>query len=145
MLQDIYLQGISASPGVAIGAAYVIDRNRISAVERSIGAGEVEEECRLFREAVSRSRQQLEEVKNRVAEPRLAEHLHIIDTHLLILDDQMLVDDTIDTIKKERINAEGALKRIWANSGLYSTVSRTNTCGSAGLISTPWAIVFCAI
>ena len=112
MLQDIFLQGISASPGVAIGAAYVIDRNRISAVERPIDVDEVEAECRLFQEAVSRSRQQLQEVKNRVAEPRLAEHLHIIDTHLLILEDQMLVGETLSLIRVERINAEGALKRI---------------------------------
>ncbi len=105
------LLGIGASPGIVIGATYVVDRNRIKAVERSIDESEIALEIQSFQAAVIKSKKQLEDVKEAVADRRLAEHLHIIDTHLLILDDQMLVDDTIDTIKKERINAEGALKR----------------------------------
>jgi phosphotransferase system enzyme I (PtsI) len=111
MMQDIFLVGIGASPGIAIGVAYVIDRSRISALERSLEAHEIDDEIGLFQHALQRSRQQLEDVKNRVADPRMAEHLHIIDTHLLILEDQMLVGETIETIRRERINAEGALMR----------------------------------
>ena len=109
--QERVLFGIGASPGIAIGATYVVDRTRIKAVERGILPDEVPEEIRLFKEAVFKSKQQLEDVKRAVADRSLVEHLHIIDTHLLILDDQMLVGDTIDTITNGRINAEGALKR----------------------------------
>jgi phosphotransferase system enzyme I (PtsI) len=109
--QERVLFGIGASPGIAIGATYVVDRTRIKAVERGILSDEVPEEIRLFKEAVFKSKQQLEDVKRAVADRSLVEHLHIIDTHLLILDDQMLVGDTIDIISNGRINAEGALKR----------------------------------
>lgn len=111
MMQDIFLVGIGASPGIAIGAAYVVDRRRMSAVERALEPGEAEEEVLLLEQALQRSRQQLEDVKKRVADPHIAEHLHIIDTHLLILKDPMLVDETIATIRRDRINAEGALMR----------------------------------
>jgi phosphotransferase system enzyme I (PtsI) len=109
--EDITLFGIGASPGIAIGASYVVDRARIKPVERQISAVEVEEEIAAFREAVTLSKKQLEDVKRSVADKRLAEHLHIIDTHLLILEDQLLVDDSIELIRNQRINAEGALKR----------------------------------
>ena len=109
--EDITLFGIGASPGIAIGASYVLDRKRIKPVERTISAAEIDEEIRAFREAVSISKKQLEDVKQGVADRRLAEHLHIIDTHLLILEDELLVDDSIDLIKNQQINAEGALKR----------------------------------
>jgi phosphoenolpyruvate-protein phosphotransferase (PTS system enzyme I) len=110
-VEDITLFGIGASPGIAIGASYVLDRTRIKPVERKIAACDVEEEIRAFRDAVSVSKKQLEDVKQGVADRRLAEHLHIIDTHLLIMEDQLLVDDSIALIENELINAEGALKR----------------------------------
>lgn len=109
--EDITLFGIGASPGIAIGGSYVVDRARIKPVERQISASEVEEEVAAFREAVKLSKKQLEDVKQGVADRRLAEHLHIIDTHLLILEDELLVDDSIELIRNQRINAEGALKR----------------------------------
>jgi phosphotransferase system enzyme I (PtsI) len=109
--QERMLFGIGASPGIAIGATFVVDRTRIKAVERTISADDVPAEVRSFLEAVQISKKQLEDVKRAVADRRLAEHLHIIDTHLLILDDQMLVGDTVDIIRGERINAEGSLKR----------------------------------
>ncbi len=110
-VQERVLFGIGASPGIAIGATFVVDRTRIKAVERTIAPEEIPEEIQSFLEAVRISKKQLEDVKQAVADRRLAEHLHIIDTHLLILDDQMLVGDTVDIICRERINAEGALKR----------------------------------
>jgi phosphotransferase system enzyme I (PtsI) len=109
--EERILFGIGASPGIAIGSTYVLDRTRIKAMQRAILPGNIEEEVRSFQEAVQKSKEQLEAVKKGVADRRLVEHLHIIDTHLLILEDQMLVGDTINIIREERINAEGALKR----------------------------------
>ena len=48
----------------------------------------------------------------RGAPARLFEHLYIIDTHLMILDDEMLIGDTTSLIRKDLINAEGALNRV---------------------------------
>ena len=41
---------------------------------------------------------EIEDVRQRVANKQMREHIYIIDTHLLILNDQMLIDDTIQTI-----------------------------------------------
>lgn len=109
--QDTYLIGIGASPGIAIGATFLLNRARTAAVERRLAAEEIAGERGRFLAAVAESKQQLEEVKAHVADPLLAEHLYIIDTHLLILDDQMLHEQTLQAIEKELLNAEGALKR----------------------------------
>lgn len=109
--QDTYLIGIGASPGIAIGATFLLNRARALTVERRIAAEEIPGEQARFLAAVTLSKQQLEEVKAHVADPLLADHLYIIDTHLLILDDQMLHEQTQQAIERDMLNAEGALKR----------------------------------
>jgi len=109
--QDTILIGIGASPGIAIGETYLLNRARMHVDERRISPAEVQEELHAFRKALDLSRQQLEEVKRKVSDRHLSEHLYIIDTHLLILDDQMLVEETERSIEHDLINAGGALKK----------------------------------
>ena len=97
---DTFLIGIGASPGIAIGEAYLVNRARMAAVERPIAPEEVAQEKEVFLEAVRLSRKQLEEVKSSVTDRQMAEHLYIIDTHLLILEDQMLIDETCAAIER---------------------------------------------
>jgi len=112
--EDTFLVGLAASPGIAIGEVCLVNRARMTAVERPIAESEIAAQVDAFLDAVHVSKRQLEEVKSRVSDRKLAEHLYIIDTHLLILEDQMLLDETIANIGRERVNAEGALKRTLA-------------------------------
>ena len=111
---DTILVGIGASPGVAIGRSHLVNRARTCAMERPISAAEIDHEIAQFHNAIERSRQQLEEIKANVVNHDLAEHLYIIDTHLLILEDQMLAGQTESLIRQELINAGGALRRVLA-------------------------------
>ncbi|MCP3178072.1 phosphoenolpyruvate--protein phosphotransferase [Desulfuromonas sp. KJ2020] len=111
LLQDTMLIGIGASPGIAIGETYMVNRARMSAVERTIDEESVDQQIAAFMAAVNLSKKQLEEVKQSVTDRDLSEHIYIIDTHLMILEDQMLLDETRKLIREEKINAEGALKR----------------------------------
>jgi len=108
---DTFLVGIGVSPGVAIGEVHLVNRARMAAIERPITAGQVEGQIELFRAAVQQSKQQLETIKSSVTDQNICEHLYIIDTHLLILEDQMLVEGTIELIRERLVNAEGALKQ----------------------------------
>lgn len=113
--EDTFLVGLGSSPGIAIGEVYVLNRMRLAlAVERQIVPAQVQQEMDAFFEAVRLSKKQLEEVKQGVDDCTLADHLYIIDTHLLILDDQMLLDNTVNTIRNDLISADGALKRTLA-------------------------------
>lgn len=104
-------RGIEASSGIAIGTARITDRNRVAVTEVTIGEDEVAQECSRFLAALQDARQELLAVKEHLAATRGPEHLYVVDTHLLILDDSMLTRGTLDLIAGERINAEAALKR----------------------------------
>ncbi len=41
-----------------------------------------------------------------------SEHVHIIDAHLMIMEDNMLVDETVEYVKRHRLSAEWSLKRV---------------------------------
>jgi phosphotransferase system enzyme I (PtsI) len=46
------------------------------------------------------------------ADGRGKEHIRIIDAHVMILKDHMIINDTIKVIRDERVNAEWALKKV---------------------------------
>ncbi len=107
---DTILVGIGASPGIAIARSHLLNRARVAGIERRILPNEVDDEIANFQAAVDKAKAQLLEVKEHAADLH-AEHLYIIDTHLLILDDQQLFNATINLIRSELLNAEGALSR----------------------------------
>ncbi|MBT1075528.1 phosphoenolpyruvate--protein phosphotransferase [Geobacter grbiciae] len=104
-------RGIEASAGIAIGTARLTDRSRVAVTEVSIGDEEVELECARFLAALQDAREELLAVKEHLASSRGPEHLYVVDSHLLILEDGMLTRGTLDLIAGDKINAEAALKR----------------------------------
>ncbi len=103
------IQGIGASPGVIIGKAYLVERSKVRLPEKKIHPDRVEEEVKRFLKAIEESRNQLMEIKEKILDPEVRRHSFILDVHLMILDDQMLIQDTVDQIRKKKVNAEWAL------------------------------------
>jgi phosphotransferase system enzyme I (PtsI) len=108
---NILLQGIGASDGVAIGRAYLVDRARVKVVHQHLGGPEeIEREVRRFQEAVDEADRQLNQIIAEIPE-EIKDHAGIINTHRLILRDRMIYDQTLAYIRNEGINAEWALKK----------------------------------
>lgn len=108
---NLKLEGIAASPGIAIGTARVTDRSRVAVVEVRIEPAEKPAEIRRFRQSLDMVREDLQSLKVQLEADRGPDHLYVLDTHLLILDDTMLTEQTVSCIENECINADGALKR----------------------------------
>jgi phosphotransferase system enzyme I (PtsI) len=108
--KEIRLTGIGVSSGIVIGKVYLIDRTKVTYTLRYIGESGVRPEVERFRQAVDVSKKQLAEVSERIQGEHFDEFKHIIDAHLLILKDRMLIDDTEKIIRDEQVNAEWALK-----------------------------------
>jgi len=104
-------RGIGASPGIVIGEARVADRTKIVVVEISIPADDVAGEIERFHAALQRAKEDLHALKEQISRTQGTEHLYVIDTHLMILDDTMLTTETVSLIEQEMINAEAALNR----------------------------------
>src|SRR3972149_8439160 len=103
------IQGIGASPGIVIGKAYLVERFKIRLPQKRIGRGRVEEEVKRFLRAIQESQDQLREIKEKILDPEVRKPSFILDVHTMILKDEMLLQDTVDTIRKKKLNAEWAL------------------------------------
>ncbi|MFP3866761.1 MAG: phosphoenolpyruvate--protein phosphotransferase [Desulfobacteraceae bacterium] len=110
--QNKVLKGIPASPGIIIAPAHVLaDRKKIQVFYHYLSSPQkVAQEQERFREAIALTQQELVQSKETIPED-FREHAYIVDTHLLILQDRLLLDETLKLIQEEKINAEWALKQ----------------------------------
>jgi phosphotransferase system enzyme I (PtsI) len=112
--EDIILKGISASPGVCIGKAYLVDREGVEIVEKyQIEEKKRSNEIKRFKAAVKKAKDELRKILEK--RPEELQHAHILETHMALLKDKMLYGSTINVIKNEGVNAEWALKKIVSN------------------------------
>jgi phosphotransferase system enzyme I (PtsI) len=105
------LMGLAASPGIAIGRCWPVDRRRLRTPKRRIEPMEVPAEMARLQVALELSDQQLAEVRGKVERLEGNEHTAIIDMHRVMLKDEMLVKEAQRFIEKERVNAEWAVRR----------------------------------
>ena len=73
---------------------------------------QVEQEVERFLEALHTSKDQLLTIRQRIESTADSEHVQIINAHLMIMEDNMLVDETVEYIKRHRLSAEWSLKRV---------------------------------
>ncbi len=110
---EIILKGISASPGICIGKAYLVDKEGVDVIRKyGIAREKLQGEVKRFKAAVKKARDEIRGVIDN--SPEEFQHAHILETHLALLKDKMFYGRTIDTIEKEGINAEWALKKVVA-------------------------------
>lgn len=109
----IEMTGIAASPGVAMGRAYVLDRTRLVGSQYSISEDLVSSEHQRLELALDKSREQMHKLVRRlIAKGAGTEHTYILEAHLLMLQDPELVEGVKKRILEQHINAEWALKNF---------------------------------
>ncbi len=117
------LKGIAVSSGIIIGKAHLIDRSRVKILyQYLISDPQVNKEVERFKDALNAAKDQIIHLKNRMPE-QIKRHSFILDTHLMIMDDSMFFNATINAILSEKINAEWALKKSVQNiENLFSQI-----------------------
>ncbi len=104
------LKGIGVSSGTAVGPALVaIQRTQV--IRFPIAPDRVARELSTLERARVRSREQLEQIRKRVAAARGSDLAAIFDAQLLMLDDPLLVGRAATIVCEERVNAEWAVQR----------------------------------
>ncbi|HEX8539091.1 MAG TPA: phosphoenolpyruvate--protein phosphotransferase [Cystobacter sp.] len=106
------LKGIGASPGVAVGHAYILDRKRVRTPKLRLAEAEVDPERMRMKTALELSDQQLSDLKEQISHSEGPEHALILEAHRLMLHDPMFVDEVNRLIVEDRINAEWAVRRV---------------------------------
>jgi phosphotransferase system enzyme I (PtsI) len=117
------LKGIAVSPGIIIGKAHLIDRSRVKILyQYLISDQQVNKEVERFKDALAAAKDQITHLKNRMPE-QIKRHSFILDSHLMIMDDSMFFNATINSILSEKINAEWALKKsVQSIENLFSQI-----------------------
>lgn len=103
------VKGIPVSPGIVSGTAYVIRRHDVAVPQRVIDAHEVGLEIERFQKSLQLSLNQLNEVMRKLGEEK-GDHVLIVDSHRMILQDDMLTKGTEALIRTKLVNAEWALQ-----------------------------------
>ncbi len=110
--RELILTGISASPGICIGKAYLVDREGVDVIKRyHILKPGLQNEKNRFKKAVKQAKSELNSIISNTPEG-LRQHSDILTSHMMLMEDKMLFDRTIETIGKEMVNAEWALKKV---------------------------------
>ncbi len=109
--ETVVLKGIGVSPGIVIGRAHVIHHREAPIPRRSLEKKAlISAEIQRFRKALKESERQLRAIKKKLSEQEGIEPLYLIDVHIMILNDRLLINRTIANIE-EGVNAEWALRK----------------------------------
>lgn len=104
--KEIILKGIPAAPGIAIGKAFLLDREQYVIPRRTIKEDQIQAEIKRFRDALVATKNEIIDIKKRISEEMGVEHGQIFSAHLLVIEDSILMEEVISRLKKEKLSIE---------------------------------------
>jgi phosphotransferase system enzyme I (PtsI) len=105
-------KGIGVSPGIAIGRAVIVEKRVASVYRVPIREEEVPAEVTRFNESLEKTRDELLELKFKVARSMGDEYAQIFEAHAMIVGDASFQDKVTQKIETEQVNAEWALAEV---------------------------------
>ena len=116
--KEMLLKGIGASPGIIIGKAFLLYDDALSWPSIPLTtAMEISREINHLKQALTKSKKQLLDLKKKLEHKKHKEASFIIDAQVLILQDRMLVENAINAIKEKKIDAVSAVKNTISELG----------------------------
>lgn len=109
---EVVVTGIGASPGFAIGPAYVYARGNHDVEQRIIDEESVAEEVDRFEQAVSRAERDLAKIAALALDKIGPESSAIFEAQALMLRDEELFHAVIGEIRQHNVNADYAVAQI---------------------------------
>ena len=102
------LRGIPASQGVSRSRVVVLDRTRINPAKWGIVEAERAKEEERLKASLADTRSQIVAMQDRLREAMGAKEALIFDSHLLVLEDPMLLEEVSRFIREDLVSAEYA-------------------------------------
>jgi phosphotransferase system enzyme I (PtsI) len=107
------INGIAASPGIAIGNAYVLKRNKIASTGVPVqNESDIAQEIKKFAQAVQASVDDIDAVKNDPSLTLNGDEADVLEAHIELLTDPQLHDDVLEKIRIEKKNAVDAVSEV---------------------------------
>jgi phosphotransferase system enzyme I (PtsI) len=106
MVKGKFIEGIPASPGIAIGIALKYEKLKPKVVKKELKEEEVSGEIERFLMAIERSKSELRKILTLAVEKLGSKEAEIFEAQILMLDDKTIINKIIERIKWEKLNAE---------------------------------------
>ena len=100
------IKGISASPGISIGKAFLLDSEVFNISRRKILEEEIPQEIVRLEDALIQAKKGILKLQRRISKRIGAERSEIFNAHLLVLEDRSLIEEVISRLKKEKLVVE---------------------------------------
>lgn len=105
------LMGEGLVAGVAMGPVFLYGSRKPIFTRTWIHEGEVQKEIKRFYWALDEARSQLNQIKSKLCKIQGRDQITILDSHMLLLKDDLLVRNTVNAITQEHVNTEWALDK----------------------------------
>ena len=106
----LIITGIDVSKGIAIGGVHLLKRGAPEVFEHKLKKNEIKQEVERFQNAVDEASNHLRSIRDTIPQDTSMDVAAFIDSHILMLKDSMLRKAPAGIIRKQRCNAEWALK-----------------------------------
>ena len=104
--ESFTLKGIPASPGVAVGKAFLLDSEEIPLAKQPVAQAVIPQEIARFEEALIQTRKEILEIQTKISKELGTEHGEIFNAHLMLLEDRSLIEEVITRLKEEQLSVE---------------------------------------
>ncbi|MCM8766251.1 MAG: PEP-utilizing enzyme, partial [Candidatus Omnitrophica bacterium] len=104
--EEKILKGIPASPGIAMGQAFLMEMEEPTVPRRQISDEDLPNEIARLEDALIQTRKEILEIQKKIAEEMSYEHAEIFNAHLLLLEDKMFLEEVISRLRKEKFIVE---------------------------------------
>lgn len=105
------LFGSGIGRGIAIGPAYVLRNSDIETPQTTLKKAHIAKEVKRFRAAILKTEKQYKTILKQLPKDAPKESAAFVNAHMMMLQDPLLVNESIKRIKRDLINAEYALKQ----------------------------------
>jgi len=110
--EEVVVHGISASQGIAYGQIFVYIQSEVEVPQYQVDADKRIDEISRFEKALLVTRQQISKIQSEVEKNLGSEEALIFDAHLLVLEDQALITETIRDFETTGQNVETCFDRV---------------------------------
>ncbi len=105
-MSELVLKGVPAAGGIAYGPAFILDKQEFIVPKRMIMPEEADCEIARFEEAIGQTRGEINVLKEQIVRNIGPEQARILDAHLMVLEDPMLLEQVTSGIRRDQQAAE---------------------------------------
>ncbi|MGM0420249.1 MAG: phosphoenolpyruvate--protein phosphotransferase [Bacillota bacterium] len=109
------IQGVTASPGIAVGLSYIQKKQDYQVMQKDIKIAEVELEVKRFHKVLADAQEEIENIRRKIKKEAGVQEAEIFTAHLQILNDVDFLELVEKFITEEKHTAEVAVQKVIRN------------------------------